>query len=130
METVANFIHGECVTSTGQRVQAIFNPASGEQIRQVIMSTQQETEQAIAAAQAAFPDWSRHSPLKRARMMFRFKALLEENRARLARIISEEHGKVFSDAVGELTRGLEVVEFACGIPHLQKGSTPLTWAVG
>ena len=121
METVANFIHGECVTGSGQRVQAIFNPATGEQIRQVVMSTAQETEQAIAAAQQAFPAWARHAPLKRARVMFRFKALLEENMERLARIISEEHGKVFSDAVGELTRGLEVVEFACGIPHLQKG---------
>ena len=121
METVANFIHGECVTGSGQRVQAIFNPATGEQIRQVVMSTAQETEQAIAAAQQAFPAWARHAPLKRARVMFRFKALLEENMDRLARLISEEHGKVFSDAVGELTRGLEVVEFACGIPHLQKG---------
>lgn len=121
METVANFIHGECVTGSGQRVQAIFNPATGEQIRQVVMSTAQETEQAIAAAQQAFPAWARHAPLKRARVMFRFKALLEENMERLARLISEEHGKVFSDAVGELTRGLEVVEFACGIPHLQKG---------
>lgn len=121
METVANFIHGECVTGSGQRIQAIFNPATGEQIRQVVMSTAQETEQAIAAAQLAFPAWARFAPLKRARVMFRFKALLEENMVRLARIISEEHGKVFSDAVGELTRGLEVVEFACGIPHLQKG---------
>ena len=121
METVANFIHGECVTGSGQRIQAIFNPATGEQIRQVVMSTAQETEQAIAAAQLAFPAWARFAPLKRARVMFRFKALLEENMERLARIISEEHGKVFSDAVGELTRGLEVVEFACGIPHLQKG---------
>lgn len=79
METVANFIHGECVTGSGQRVQAIFNPATGEQIRQVVMSTAQETEQAIAAAQQAFPAWARHAPLKRARVMFRFKALLEEN---------------------------------------------------
>lgn len=106
METVANFIHGECVTGSGQRVQAIFNPATGEQIRQVVMSTAQETEQAIAAAQQAFPAWARHAPLKRARVMFRFKALLEENMERLARIISEEHGKVFSDAVGELTLSL------------------------
>jgi malonate-semialdehyde dehydrogenase (acetylating)/methylmalonate-semialdehyde dehydrogenase len=73
----------------------IFNPATGEQIRQVVMSTAQETGQAIAAAQQAFPAWSRHSPLKRARVMFRFKALLEENTERLARLISEEHGKCF-----------------------------------
>lgn len=67
METVANFIHGECVTGSGQRVQAIFNPATGEQIRQVVMSTAQETGQAIAAAQQAFPAWARQAPLKRAR---------------------------------------------------------------
>lgn len=91
------------------------------------MSTVQETEQAVAAAHEAFPAWARYSPLKRARVMFRFKALLEENMTRLARLISEEHGKVFSDAVGEITRGLEVVEFACGIPHLQKVSTQPTW---
>ncbi|WHP81865.1 CoA-acylating methylmalonate-semialdehyde dehydrogenase [Edwardsiella anguillarum] len=121
METVANFIHGESVTGSGQRVQAIFNPATGEQIRQVAMSTAQETEQAIAAAARAFPAWARQSPLKRARVMFRFKALLEQRMDTLARLISEEHGKVYSDAVGELTRGLEVVEFACGIAHLQKG---------
>lgn len=121
METVANFINGECVIGSGQRVQAIFNPATGEQIRQVVMSTIQETEQAIAAAQAAFPDWARQPPLQRARVMFRFKAVLEANIEYLARLISEEHGKVFSDAVSELTRGLEAVEFACGIAHLQKG---------
>lgn len=121
MDTVANFIHGECVTGESPRVQAIFNPATGEQIRQVAMSTVQQTEQAIASAQQAFPGWARQSPLKRARVMFRFKSLLEENMDNLAKLISEEHGKVYSDAVGEITRGLEVVEFACGIPHLQKG---------
>jgi malonate-semialdehyde dehydrogenase (acetylating)/methylmalonate-semialdehyde dehydrogenase len=121
METVANFIHGECVTGESPRVQAIFNPATGTQIRQVAMSTAQQTEQAIASAQQAFPGWARHSPLKRSRVMFKFKHLLEQNIDSLAKLISEEHGKVYSDAVGELTRGLEVVEFACGIPHLQKG---------
>ncbi|AOV96883.1 methylmalonate-semialdehyde dehydrogenase (acylating) [Edwardsiella hoshinae] len=121
METVANFIHGECITGAGQRIQTIVNPASGEPIRQVVMSTAQETEQAIAAAARAFPAWAQQSPLKRARVMFRFCALLEQHRQALARLISEEHGKVYSDALGELTRGLEVVEFACGIAHLQKG---------
>lgn len=99
METAANFIHGECVTGSGQRVQAIFNPATGEQIRRVVMSTAQETEQAIVAADRAF-HWARQSPLKRARVMFRFKALLEQHMDTLARLISEEHGKVYSDAVG------------------------------
>ena len=109
METVANFIHGECVTGSGQRVQAIFNPATGEQIRQVVMSTAQETEQAIAAAQQAFPGWARHSPLKRARVMFRFKALLEENMERLARIISEEHaGPLLSTSFSLIVNLLKV----------------------
>ncbi|MCU1796810.1 CoA-acylating methylmalonate-semialdehyde dehydrogenase [Pectobacterium polaris] len=121
METVSNFIQGAIASSNSQRYAAVYNPATGEQIRQVVMSDKAEVEQAIASAAAAFPAWSKHSPLRRARVLFRFKALLEERMNTLARLISQEHGKVYSDAVGEVTRGLEVVEFACGIPHLQKG---------
>ncbi|MCA6954103.1 CoA-acylating methylmalonate-semialdehyde dehydrogenase [Pectobacterium polaris] len=121
METVSNFIQGAIASSNSQRYAAVYNPATGEQIRQVVMSDKAEVEQAIASAVAAFPAWSKHSPLRRARVLFRFKALLEERMDTLARLISQEHGKVYSDAVGEVTRGLEVVEFACGIPHLQKG---------
>ncbi|WJV67661.1 CoA-acylating methylmalonate-semialdehyde dehydrogenase [Pectobacteriaceae bacterium CE70] len=121
METVSSFIQGAVTSGSSQRYAAVYNPATGEQIRQVAMSNANDVKQAIGVAAAAFPAWSRHSPLRRARVMFRFKALLEENMDTLARLISEEHGKVYSDAVGELTRGLEVVEFACGIPHLQKG---------
>ncbi|MDD1796057.1 CoA-acylating methylmalonate-semialdehyde dehydrogenase [Enterovibrio sp. ZSDZ42] len=123
METVHNFINGEIVDSATDRFGAIFNPATGEQTRQVVLSKAQEVEQAIAAAQAAFPKWAKTPALRRARVMFKFKALLEANQDKLARLISNEHGKVYSDAVGELTRGLEVVEFACGIPHLQKGES-------
>ncbi|NMN92097.1 methylmalonate-semialdehyde dehydrogenase [acylating] len=121
METVSNFIQGAVVASRSQRYAAVYNPATGEQIRQVVMCRADEVEQAIGVAAAAFPAWSKYSPLRRARILFRFKALLEERMDTLARLISQEHGKVYSDAVGELTRGLEVVEFACGIPHLQKG---------
>ncbi|TKY82355.1 CoA-acylating methylmalonate-semialdehyde dehydrogenase [Pectobacterium polonicum] len=121
METVSNFIQGAIASSNSQRYAAVYNPATGEQIRQVVMSDKAEVEQAIASAAAAFPAWSKHSPLRRARVLFRFKALLEERMDTLARLISQEHGKIYSDAVGEVTRGLEVVEFACGIPHLQKG---------
>ncbi|KML68281.1 CoA-acylating methylmalonate-semialdehyde dehydrogenase [Pectobacterium peruviense] len=121
METVSNFVQGAIASSNSQRYAAVYNPATGEQIRQVMMSDKAEVEQAIASAAAAFPAWSKHSPLRRARVLFRFKALLEERMDTLARLISQEHGKVYSDAVGEVTRGLEVVEFACGIPHLQKG---------
>ncbi|PHM36782.1 aldehyde dehydrogenase [Xenorhabdus mauleonii] len=121
MEQVKNFIGGQLIDSKSNRTSPIFNPATGQKIRQVALSTADETKQAIESAHLAFHKWSKNSPLKRARIMFKFKSLIEENRDRLARLISEEHGKIYSDAVGELTRGLEVVEFACGIPHLQKG---------
>ena len=121
METVQNFIQGQISESHSQRFAPVFNPATGEQTRQVVLSSAAETAEAIAAADKAFPAWAKTSPLKRARVMFKFKSLLEQNMDKLARLISNEHGKVYSDAVGEVTRGLEVVEFACGIPHLQKG---------
>ncbi|MEQ1961652.1 CoA-acylating methylmalonate-semialdehyde dehydrogenase [Xenorhabdus khoisanae] len=121
MEQVKNFIGGQLTDSQSSRISSIFNPATGQVVRQVALSTTHETQHAIESAHLAFTEWSKTSPLKRARIMFKFKSLLEENCDRLARLISEEHGKIYSDAVGELTRGLEVVEFACGIPHLQKG---------
>jgi malonate-semialdehyde dehydrogenase (acetylating)/methylmalonate-semialdehyde dehydrogenase len=80
-----------------------------------VLSNEVETAEAIAAADSAFQAWAKTSPLKRARVMFAFKVLLEANRDKLARLISNEHGKVYSDAVGEVTRGLEVMEYACGI---------------
>ncbi|MFC1234159.1 CoA-acylating methylmalonate-semialdehyde dehydrogenase [Vibrio sp. F74] len=121
METIYNFIHGQISENNSKRFAPIYNPATGQQIRQVSLSSAQNTTEAVTVADTAFPAWAKTSPLKRARIMFKFKALLEQNMDRLARIISNEHGKVYSDAVGEVTRGLEVVEFACGIPHLQKG---------
>lgn len=121
METVQNYINGQLSESHSERLAPIFNPATGEQIRQVVLSSAAETAEAIAIADQAFTAWAKTSPLKRARVMFKFKALLEANMEKLATLISQEHGKVYSDAVGEVTRGLEVVEFACGIPHLQKG---------
>ncbi|SHO57253.1 CoA-acylating methylmalonate-semialdehyde dehydrogenase [Vibrio quintilis] len=130
MKVLQNFINGQISESQSNRFGAIYNPANGEQIRQVVLSSAKETETAVAAAQQAFPAWSKTSPLKRARVMFRFKALLEQHMDRLAKTISEEHGKVYSDAVGEVTRGLEVVEFACGIPHLQKGENSANVGTG
>jgi len=121
METIQNYINGQISFSHSERFSPVFNPATGEQTRQVVLSNEAETQQAISAAQSAFPAWSKESPLKRSRIMFAFKALLEANKDKLAHLISNEHGKVYSDAIGEITRGLEVVEFACGIPHLQKG---------
>ncbi|WP_116472651.1 CoA-acylating methylmalonate-semialdehyde dehydrogenase [Zobellella maritima] len=125
MEQVQNFINGVLTASQSGRTAPVYNPATGEQTREVVLSSADEVRDAIAAAQKAFPRWATTSPLRRARILFKFKALLEENMDELARIISNEHGKVYSDAVGELTRGLEVVEFACGIPHLLKGEHSL-----
>lgn len=121
METVLNFINGKQVPSRGTKAWPIYNPATGEQIRQVIMSSPEDVNEAIDVAHAAFPAWAETSPLRRARVMFKFKELLQRDFDKLARVITEEHGKVYSDSIGELTRGLEVVEFACGIPHLLKG---------
>ncbi len=121
MQTLGNFINGNSVESQSGRFGAVFDPATGLQTKQVSLSSVKETEDAIAAAQNAFEQWSAVTPLNRSRIMFKFKALLEEHKDDLARLISSEHGKVFSDAQGEMTRGMEVVEFACGIPHLLKG---------
>ena len=118
---IPNFINGKLVESNSQRIAFVYNPATGEQTKQVKLSTTTEMEQAINVAQNAFPAWSQQSPLRRARILFKFKSLLEENFDELARLISNEHGKIYSDSIGELTRGLEVVEFATGIPHLLKG---------
>lgn len=118
---VQNFINGAVVESQSQRVTSVFNPATGEETKKVKLSLPNEVDAAIAAADQAFKSWSQQSPLRRARILFKFKELLEANFDELARLISSEHGKIYSDAIGELTRGLEVVEFATGIPHLQKG---------
>ena len=125
MNTIGNFINGEHRQSSGGRTAPVYNPASGEQTAAVVLSSADETKEAIAVAQTAFESWSKVTPLRRSRVIFKFKSLLEENADEIATLISAEHGKVFSDAKGELTRGLEVVEFACGIPHLQKGEHSL-----
>lgn len=125
MKILGNFINGEHVASASKKVAAIYNPATGEQTKSVSLSTVSETENAITIAQQAFESWKAVTPLNRARVMFCFKALLEANIDELAEMITLEHGKVLSDAKGELTRGMEVVEFACGIPHLLKGEHSL-----
>jgi malonate-semialdehyde dehydrogenase (acetylating)/methylmalonate-semialdehyde dehydrogenase len=125
MKTLGNFINCEHVASQSGRTATVYNPATGEPSMQVALSSADETRAAITCAQEALPGWSKVSPLNRARVMFKFKALIEEHADELAAMITAEHGKVFSDAKGELTRGLEVVEFACGIPHLLKGEHSL-----
>ena len=121
LESVPHWIGGKTVTGEAKSFAEVFNPATGEAKRRVPLDSTVELEQAVAAATAAFPEWSNLPPLRRARVLFRFRDLLEKNTDRLAAIITSEHGKVLDDARGEVTRGLEVVEFATGIPHLLKG---------
>ena len=125
MMTVGNFIDGERVASNSGRKAVVFNPATGDKRLEVALSSADETRAAIANASAVFSSWSKVTPLSRARVMFKFKELVEKHSDELAELITSEHGKVFSDAKGELIRGLEVVEFACGIPHLLKGEHSL-----
>ncbi len=120
VECLGHFINGEMVDSTG-RSQAVYNPATGEVVREVALASKTTVEQAIAAAEQAFPHWRDTPPQKRARVMFRFKELLEQHADEIAALITEEHGKVLHDALGELQRGIEVVEYACGAPELLKG---------
>jgi len=122
---IGNFIDNQHSASESGRSANVFNPATGDITSKVALSSVVETQAAITSAQKAFETWSLVTPLNRARIMFKFKALVEANSHEIAELISSEHGKVYSDALGELTRGLEVVEFACGIPHLQKGEHSL-----
>jgi len=120
MTVVGHLINGERV-ETSTRTQDVFNPSTGEVSKQVALAPVETVEQAIASAQAAFPEWRNTPPIKRARVMFRFKQLLEENADTICRMIGEEHGKIAHDAMGELQRGIENVEYACGIADLLKG---------
>lgn len=120
MNTVGHLINGQIVNDAA-RLQDVYNPSTGEVSKQVALAAKSTVEQAIAAAEAAFPEWRNTPPIKRARIMFRFKELLEQNAERIAKMIGEEHGKIAHDALGELQRGIENVEYACGAPELLKG---------
>jgi malonate-semialdehyde dehydrogenase (acetylating) / methylmalonate-semialdehyde dehydrogenase len=121
VERVKNFINGKPRGSETVRWGDVFDPAAGTVTKQVPMSTAKDVDDAVAAARRAFDGWSATPPIRRARVMFRFKALLDEHLDELAQLLTSEHGKVLDDARGSITRGMEVVEFACGIPHLLKG---------
>ncbi|MEQ1577505.1 MAG: aldehyde dehydrogenase family protein, partial [Hyphomicrobium sp.] len=121
MQTIQNAINGAKVTSASKRQSPVFNPATGEQTGVLPLSTVEEVNAAVAAAKAAAPAWGATPPMKRVRSMFKFKELLEKNADAIARAISNEHGKTHADALGELSRGIDVVDFACGIPHQLKG---------
>ena len=117
---LGHFINGNEV-SDDNRPEPITNPATGQVTRHVAMASKATVEDAIAAAEAAFPAWRDTPPAKRARVMFRFKQLLEEHASEIAAAITDEHGKVLDDSMGEFGRGVEVVDYACGIPELLKG---------
>ncbi|HXR61802.1 MAG TPA: CoA-acylating methylmalonate-semialdehyde dehydrogenase [Solirubrobacterales bacterium] len=120
-KVIGHRIGGEETRGASSRTSPVYDPATGEVQAEVLLAEPADVEAAVAAARDAFVDWSQASLSRRAKIMFAFRQLLNENVEKLARIVSSEHGKVLEDAKGEVLRGLEVVEFACGIPHLLKG---------
>jgi malonate-semialdehyde dehydrogenase (acetylating) / methylmalonate-semialdehyde dehydrogenase len=116
-----NFINGKPAESQAQRWGDVYNPALGAVAKQVPMSTAADVDAAVAAAKKAYVGWSATPAVRRTRVLFRFKALIDEHMTELATLLTSEHGKVLDDARGSVTRGMEVVEFACGIPQLLKG---------
>lgn len=121
MNTIGHWLGGKATEATQARTGPVFNPATGEQTGEVAFAAQAEVDQAVAIAAAAFEKWSQSSLSARAKTLFSFRELVSSHAPELARVVSSEHGKVLSDALGEVQRGLEVIEFACGIPHLLKG---------
>ena len=121
MNLIEHFIDGKITKGSSKKTSKVFNPATGEQSAEVNLASKSDVDLAVQKAKQAFTDWSRKPPAQRARIIFKFKELIEKNSDELTKIIVSEHGKVYEDAKGSLTRGLEVVEFACGIPHLLKG---------
>jgi malonate-semialdehyde dehydrogenase (acetylating)/methylmalonate-semialdehyde dehydrogenase len=117
---LGHYIGGAPVEPTSGRFKDVFNPATGKVTGSVALASVEEVDAAVKAAKAAFAAWSETAPLKRARILFKFKELLNRHHDELAMLITREHGKVFTDAQGEVVRGIEVVEFACGIPNLLK----------
>ena len=121
MNLIEHFIDGKIVSGTSDRKGKVFNPAIGKQESEVRLGTKQDLDLAVQNAKKAFETWSNVTPIQRARIIFKYKEIIEKNSDLLAKLIVSEHGKVYEDAKGSLTRGLEVVEFACGIPQMLKG---------
>src|SRR4051794_34583805 len=115
---INHWIGGRKVAGSSGRAGPVYNPATGAQTGVVDFASAEDVDAAVAAAKAAFPAWRSTSLSKRAEILFRTRALFDEHRKDIARFLTAEHGKVLSDAMGEVARGLEVIEFACGIPHL------------
>jgi malonate-semialdehyde dehydrogenase (acetylating)/methylmalonate-semialdehyde dehydrogenase len=121
MRSITHFIHGQAAPLAGARLSDVLDPSTGQVQAQVELATPAHLQKAIDSALAAQPAWAETNPQRRARVMFRWKELIEANMSELAHLLSKEHGKVVADSIGDIQRGLEVVEFACGIPHLLKG---------
>ena len=121
MSLIQHFVNGKSYKGNSNRKGKVFNPATGEQESEVILGSKEDLYNTVNIARKAFESWSAKPPLQRARVMFKFKELIERNSEEIAKLIVSEHGKVYEDAKGSLTRGLEVVEFACGIPQMLKG---------
>mgnify|MGYP000689022508 FL=1 len=121
MNLIQHFVNGKVFKGSSKKTSKVFNPATGEQTSEVNLASKADVDLAVQKAKQAFTDWGRKPPAQRARIIFKFKELIEKNLDEITKLIVSEHGKVYEDAKGSLTRGLEVVEFACGIPHLLKG---------
>src|SRR5271156_765627 len=121
LREVHHWVNGQTLTGSSGRFGDVYNPASGELQAKVALATAEEVDTAVDAAAAAFPEWAAQPPLRRARVLFRFREIFERRLDEVAALLTSEHGKGFSAARGEATRGLEVVEFATGIPQLLKG---------
>ena len=121
MSVIKHFVDGKSYEGSSKRTSKVFNPATGETISNVILASKADVDFSVNKAQKAFHEWSNKPPVIRARVLFKYKEIIEKNSDLLTKLIVNEHGKVYDDAKGSLARGLEVVEFACGIPHLLKG---------
>ena len=121
MKKIHHFVNGKAFEGDSKKTFDVYNPSIGEVSAKVTLATKQDVDKVVDIAHSAFHSWSSTPALQRARILFKFKELIEKNSDELTKIIVAEHGKVYDDAKGSLTRGLEVVEFACGIPHLLKG---------
>ena len=121
MKVIGHRIGGNLVSDESSRFGDVFNPATGEVESKVALASISDVDKAVNAAKKALPEWSETPPIQRARILFKYKQLIEENIDELADLVGREHGKTLADAKGSVVRGLEVVEFACGIPHLLKG---------
>ncbi len=121
MKQIFHYVHGQEFKGESKKTSDVYNPATGEVQAKVALATKKDVGEAVKSAVSAFADWSATPPLQRARILFKFKDLIEKNTDELTKAIVAEHGKVYEDAKGSLTRGLEVVEFACGIPQMLKG---------